>query len=99
MDDNAFPEGSARGNEPCVMLASGLIERVVLQRLEVKRRRKVEGVIGDGPSFSLRRRTDDAALEVRDLREKAHFGGKEVSLCRTEILAKPEEGAMDEHGV
>ena len=99
VDDDALPEGPAGGNKPCVMLAFGLVELMIFQRLEVKRRRKVKGVIGDGAAFRLRGRTDEAAFEIGDPREAMNFRGEEVSLRGSEILAQPEDCAVDEHGV
>ena len=66
VDNDAFPERLASGNEPCVVLALGLIELVVLQGLEVQRGREVERMIHDGAMFRLRRRADEPALEIRN---------------------------------
>ena len=87
VDDDTFPERSASGNKPCVMLALGLVKLVVLQRLEVKRCREVERVIRDRTAFGLRRSTDEAALEIRDLREAMNLRGKDLAFSRSEILA------------
>lgn len=87
MDNNALPERLADRDEPRVMLALGLIERVIFERLEMKRRREIKRMIGDRAAFGLRRRADVTALQIRDRREKTNFRGKELSLCGSEILA------------
>ena len=87
VDDDTFPERPASGDKPCVMLALGLVELVVFQRLEMKRRREVKRVIRDRAAFGLRRRTNEATFEVRNLREALNLRGKDVAFSRSEILA------------
>jgi hypothetical protein len=87
VDDDTFPERPASGDKPCVMLALGLVERVVFQRLEVKRCRKVKRVIRDRAAFGLGRRTYEAPFEIRNLREALNLRGKDVAFSRSEILA------------
>ena len=87
VDDNTLPEGLAGGEESRVMLALGLVELVVFQRLEVKGRREIKRVIRDRAAFGLRRSTDEAAFEIRNLREAKNFRGKDVAFSRSEILA------------
>ena len=87
MDHHALPERLADRDEPRVMLALGLIERMIFERLEMKRGREIKRMIGDRATFGLRRCADVTALEIRDHCEKTNFRGEEFSLCRSEILA------------
>ena len=87
MDHHALPEGLASRNEPRVMLALGLVELVVLERLEMKRSREIKRIIDNRTPLCPRWRTDIAALEIRNLCEQTNFRGEELSLCRSEIFA------------
>ena len=95
---DAFPKRFAGRNKPRVVFALGLVELVVFQRLEVKRGRKVVGMIGHSAALSLRWGANEASLEVRDFREALNLQSKGVSLSGGEIFAKPKQCAVNEHG-
>ena len=79
------------------MLALALVELVVFQGLEVKRRCKVEGMIHNRAAFGLRGSADETAFQIGQLRQEANLGCEGLPLCRSEILAEPEKCAVDEH--
>ena len=81
-----------------MVLACGLMELPVLQRLEVQRACEVERMIRNRTAVFLRWRADEAGSETGNLRKATNFSRKEIPFCWGGVFAKPEACAVDEHG-
>jgi len=99
VDNDALPESLANGDEPCVVLAFGLVKLVVLKRLEMQGGCIVERMVGHWPGLGLSRSSDITALEIRNLSEPANLDVEKGAFCRGEVLAKPEDSTVNKHRV